>query len=288
MASAKAEFDWTPLILSLMAGLSTSLGASVVFLARRRSPKNDSRPPLGHHHLSFSLAFAGSVMVTVSFFSLLPESFADENSPEVFLLLSPASRRFWDRVACFGAGCGLYLLLAKCAFPEPDAILGFEGEEDSGDLVPLIDDSKDAAATKVRESVVKRQGSVVVQEAASSRPPVVDRIRSVSDPESPCPFLDEKPPSADPCTGCQWTRFSSGADLDNPEARRSWRVAMLLFVSLAVHNFPEGFAVAASSIHSPKLGVTTALAIAFHNIVSDFATTWSIFSSRRLHSSPNL
>ena len=29
--------------------------------------------------------------------------------------------------------------------------------------------------------------------------------------------------------------------------QRAWRVAMLLFVSLAIHNYPEGLAVAASS-----------------------------------------
>ena len=35
---------------------------------------------------------------------------------------------------------------------------------------------------------------------------------------------------------------------------------LLLFISLAFHNFPEGLAVAASTLHSQKLGFTTTIA----------------------------
>jgi ZIP family zinc transporter len=68
--------------------------------------------------------------------------------------------------------------------------------------------------------------------------------------------------------------------LTSKEARRSWRVAVLLFVSLFAHNFPEGFAVAATSVHSPKLGVTTALAIAFHNIPEGIAIAIPCLAAR--------
>jgi ZIP family zinc transporter len=77
-----------------------------------------------------------------------------------------------------------------------------------------------------------------------------------------------------------WYRFSSGSDLTSKEARRSWRVAVLLFVSLLAHNFPEGFAVAATSVHSPKLGVTTAIAIAFHNIPEGIAIAVPCLAAR--------
>jgi hypothetical protein len=63
------------------------------------------------------------------------------------------------------------------------------------------------------------------------------------------------------------TTYSSGSDLSSPEAPRAWRSAMILFVSLAVHSFPEGSAVAAPTMHPPKLGITTAIAIAFHTLL---------------------
>ena len=50
------------LLLSLAAGLSTLLGALVVFAARRRSEKL----------LAVSLGFAGGVMLAVSFTDLFP------------------------------------------------------------------------------------------------------------------------------------------------------------------------------------------------------------------------
>jgi ZIP family zinc transporter len=56
-----------PLILSLIAGLSTVIGAIVVFITRT---KND-------RFLTFALGFSAGVMLTVSFTDLLPTA---ENS----------------------------------------------------------------------------------------------------------------------------------------------------------------------------------------------------------------
>ena len=53
---------------------------------------------------------------------------------------------------------------------------------------------------------------------------------------------------------------------DVSDRRRAWRLTLVLFATLLLHNFPEGLAVAASAVHSPRLGQTTAVAIALHNI----------------------
>jgi ZIP family zinc transporter len=76
------------------------------------------------------------------------------------------------------------------------------------------------------------------------------------------------------------SRYSSGADLQTDDARRAWRVAMLLFISLAIHNFPEGLAVAVSSMHSQRLGVTTTIAIALHNIPEGIAIAVPCLAAR--------
>ena len=75
-------------------------------------------------------------------------------------------------------------------------------------------------------------------------------------------------------------RWSSGADLENPEQRRAWRVAMLLFVSLLLHNFPEGLAVAASAMESTHLGIAVTLGIMIHNIPEGIAIAIPCLAAR--------
>lgn len=48
--------------------------------------------------------------------------------------------------------------------------------------------------------------------------------------------------------------------------RRRWRLAIMMMVTLTLHNFPEGVAVAVSSMQSWNLGGVVAIAIAIHNI----------------------
>ena len=90
--------------------------------------------------MAFSLALAGSVMVTVSVVSIGPECLAASSMPKnaqhssldsdnsffIFgITLMPLwSIEFLHRLLSFGAGCLLYFLLSKYAFPdEPEEIL---------------------------------------------------------------------------------------------------------------------------------------------------------------------
>lgn len=57
--------------------------------------------------------------------------------------------------------------------------------------------------------------------------------------------------------------------------------AYLIAFGLILHDFPEGFAMANSYIHTPSLGVLVALAIALHNIPEEFAMAVPLIEAGR-------
>jgi zinc transporter ZupT len=189
-------------------------------------------------------------MMTVSLFSLLPEALEGPTSGVLFDLTPWA---IFGRLASFIVGSGMYWTLSKCAFPEPEEILGFQDENEKGnvvhpdkqDEVPLIEMKK--SPTKKDSLRIRSQASSGLskdEENSSSHP---------ADSTSEGNFEDIWPASDDTkkSTGTRtttksnnnapwWTSYSSGNDLASADARRAWRVTLLLFISLAVHNFPEG------------------------------------------------
>jgi ZIP family zinc transporter len=247
----------------------------VAFVVRTK-PTNGSHPsPLSHRTMSFSLALAGSVMVTVSFVSLLPESFANDDNNER-ALLSIQSTLFWERVISFLSGCGLYWLLSKC-FPEPVAILNFDDVEQFDANRSLLSSNHKEIEFDLND--VKKQ----LSKQFSGEPLRIRQFGKETYLKSAALTSqiaqDKDDEKAESSLGF-FKRYTAGEDLPTAEAQRAWRVAMLLFVSLLVHNFPEGFAVAASTMHSPKLGLTTALAIALHNIPEGIAIAVPCLAAR--------
>lgn len=73
-----------------------------------------------------------------------------------------------------------------------------------------------------------------------------------------------------PCAGvpmCAAGAEAEPAELtEAQQQRRSVRLAMLLLVSLTLHNIPEGFAVAISTVSNRRFGINVAIAVALHNI----------------------
>jgi zinc transporter ZupT len=437
------DTDWTtPLLLSTLAGLSTCLGAAIVFCMQRQrhgnKPRNGKRGGgdsggLGHEHLAFALSLAGSVMITVSVASILPECFAvddDDNIgvqdtsatgttatgtsgpslaanriPSILHHYTPiGSPLFWERCIAFGIGCALYLLLSKCAFPEPDAVLGLttscdnstdhhhsqvqlhmasssspqlvqsfdesttvplssssrtihnktttdhnstgtttttttlfrtaaaqhrigtthrrhRSTPDDAELLPFLTTSNGAFLVHEESKNINTSSGLVLTTDADSVQGGTSSTGTAPQHEErslvPCESL-KKASQRRVCSGgnflgrasirqcLHWMRGNDltsaaaaaamtvplGSTSHNPsldgttaaaaalEARRAWRVAMLLFVSLTVHNFPEGLAVAASSLQSARLGWTTTVAIALHNIPEGIAIAIPCLAAR--------
>lgn len=64
---------------------------------------------------------------------------------------------------------------------------------------------------------------------------------------------------------------------DDEDRKKRLRLTMLLFISLTLHHFPEGFAVAVTSIEGVRLGVWLCIAIAFHSIPEGIALAVSVY-----------
>eukprot|EP00977_Amphora_coffeiformis_P008092 scaffold1814_cov163-Amphora_coffeaeformis.AAC.3 len=271
------EGSWSkPLLLSVLAGASTSLGAAVV-LVRRSAP-------LRKAHLAMALSLAGGVMINVSLFSLLPESLEGSDG----VSLDVMSYSMLERLLSFVVGCVLYYMLSKCAFPEPETILGFE--EDKRQSISSKGKEESVPFVDMTTSPVSRKTSLRIRSQASSN--IKDEEKAATNPSTPSQDAVNKSLGtklvASSSTGTDtpssastwWSSYSSGNDLASADARRAWRVSLILFVSLIIHNFPEGLAVAASSMHSPHLGLTTAVAIGLHNIPEGIAIAVPCLAAR--------
>jgi len=67
--------------------------------------------------------------------------------------------------------------------------------------------------------------------------------------------------------------FSNRKDFDP----KLFRVGLLVALGIAIHNFPEGFAVFAGNLNSLELGAVIAIAIAIHNIPEGFAVSMPVY-----------
>ena len=317
-----ADAGWTPLLLSTIAGMSTCIGALIVFchpieeeddcnntesdkLMGSNSNNNKSRfrmrgtRKVSPSTMAFSLALAGSVMITVSVVSIGPECLAASSMPQnehmadeentffIFgLTLMPIlSMTFLHRLISFGVGCLIYFLMSKCCFPEPEEIL-----EMNSDLLRLSP-AKSTSASSIKSSdsdndedielsMNDKKNTIMLSPEADDMN--LQRRSGVANKETLTTIDDANSPSrkkglfrrspVDRIKFCTWFRaLTTGSDLATNEARRANRVAMLLFFSLLLHNFPEGLAVAASALESDQLGLTVTVGIMIHNIPEGIA-----------------
>eukprot|EP00560_Eucampia_antarctica_P007937 CAMPEP_0197823534 /NCGR_PEP_ID=MMETSP1437-20131217/874_1 /TAXON_ID=49252 ORGANISM="Eucampia antarctica, Strain CCMP1452" /NCGR_SAMPLE_ID=MMETSP1437 /ASSEMBLY_ACC=CAM_ASM_001096 /LENGTH=404 /DNA_ID=CAMNT_0043422755 /DNA_START=47 /DNA_END=1261 /DNA_ORIENTATION=+ len=302
----KAADDWMPLYFSAIAGASTCIGAGIVFLLPSTNSSSENSksvrivPP---GLMSFSLSLAGSVMVTVSVISILPECLVDDHGGDWIT---------WDnlifRILFFASGWGLYLGLNKClSIPDPEDLLAsavlpltspkkntnpnhgektkedhdYSGEDDEDEVLPFLS-SPNNNENNSRENhndssitpISKKSDDHVRSRRASNLSPTTKRSEVNGGNYM---WMMNSITSSSGTTISEWT---SGKDLQTKEQRNAWRVAILLFFSLLFHNFPEGLAVAASTLESEKLGITVMIGIMIHNIPEGIAIAIPCLAAR--------
>ena len=352
-----ADAGWNPLILSTVAGMSTCLGALIVFCHPLEEDEPDctdeettqltgdtealnagenpqlqnntqrafsiisrGRRKVSPSTMAFSLALAGSVMITVSVVSIGPECLAaasmpqnadldlEENSFFIFgMTLMPIySWVFLHRLLSFGFGCLLYFIMSKYAYPEPEEILsahsetlfnrtgGIQIERSFSDSSKCSDDGETQSGNNANKpgsesgrskseltsrSVVRRSGSSAESSVEMATFSNEVAVKDESSPGKSKAIFRES--HAEQQTWVSYLRsFFTGSDLATSEARRANRVAMLLFFSLLIHNFPEGLAVAASALESDQLGLTVTVGIMIHNIPEGIAVAIPCLKAR--------
>lgn len=305
--------QWMPLYLSSIAGASTCIGAGIVFLLPRTNSSSESSrnkrvvPP---GMMSFSLSLAGSVMVTVSVISILPECLV-ENEGGGFV----SRDKLFFRALFFALGWGLYLGLSKIlSVPDPEDLLASavlplscgEGEntkilnaneltaeasnEDYEHSGPINNETSEfLPATKSNNengSEEDKNKSLVISPSRRNDDGVRSRKATFNSSATKkgnnvdntnLTWVMSSISSSGSTKISEWT---SGKDLETKDQRNAWRVAVLLFFSLLFHNFPEGLAVAASALESEKLGITVTIGIMIHNIPEGIAIAIPCLAAR--------
>ena len=285
-SSEQSSSQWQPLYLSCVAGASTCIGAAVVFLQPVNDENKRNVPP---GMLAFSLALAGSVMVTVSLISIIPECLQDDSIDDGKFHMIPFFHitMAW-RVFFFLLGAALYFALSWFMHvPEPEDLLNSEnlklligGGKDSdkdvelnnfyqSEIRPLTVDINNTNTSNLHSSSLSK----------TKMRPALSGSRSISSSPDNSPTKSNNDRRID-TTPTGLRAWSTGKDLQNKDQRKAWRVAMLLFVSLLVHNFPEGLAVAASALESQSLGITVTIGIMIHNIPEGIAIAVPCLAAR--------
>lgn len=276
-----ANDDWKfPLMLSFLAGASTSVGAAIVFVFS---------PAVIQRSMAFSLSLAASVMITVSVISIGPECMhgvigTNEITGEILVETS----LLFQRVACFGLGCFGYYLLSKLLviLPEPESFFGsyqpdsMENTEETGKQGEKArpytkQESTSSSGNEENNSPSKRRSGGAVRRPVGRQHDPLPLSTSMSMESFESGTLNHEGDDEE-----KYKLLNPKSSSSQEERRRSWRLTMLLFVSLLCHNFPEGLAVVASTVESRELGITVAIGILIHNIPEGIAIAVPCMAAR--------
>ena len=269
-SESESSSSWVfPLLLSCLAGASTCVGAAVVFCFE---------PTTIRKSMAFSLSLAAAVMVTISVISILPEvatgivlfrqdaeaeAISTNNQYDIVLQRTIIrTALLFERLFSLGVGVSAYLLLAKLLVFLPDQehlyLLDDSGEQEECkrkyDLYLSADDGGNNINIKINnfDDRMERGIETAPNSINSSAFPLVRR-RAKRTSNRNATSKQEKSLDREMSHETLSSSGTGSTSFDDTEEqltaltierrKRSWRVALMLFSSLLIHNFPEGLCV---------------------------------------------
>jgi len=234
--------------------------------------------------MAFSLSLAAAVMVTISAVSILPQVFngifvaqdgkAMMNNAYDILLPSTKTivktRLLVERLFSLGLGVSAYLLLAKLLvfLPDPEHMFLVNEDNNNDDDNQAFQKRNDydlflASNDAMETGDSNRTDKETIRRRTTKRTTNHNtKMNTTASLSSESLLLPGSNGEGD---------FHDFVAMTQEQRKRSWRVALMLFVSLLIHNFPEGLCVAASAKESPELGITVAIGIFIHNVPEGIA-----------------
>ena len=194
--------------------------------------------------LSVVFAFAAGVMMCVSVFDVMVPQLTDAASPAAVL----------GTLCSCCAGVGLALLAEACLPSDVEALVSFFGTAPE----PHADASADSPDLEGGSQLPTPLGAT-----SPSAPGPHLRAAAGTGPAFTAPDV--------PCTPETKSKASAHSS--------HWRLAAIMFLTLTLHNLPEGVAVALSSTQAGGVGASLAIAVAVHNIPEGLAISVPVLAA---------
>lgn len=232
--------------LVIGAGLSTALGASVVFFPRL--VKLASR-----RVLASALGISSGVMTYVSFIEIFQKSvgsFEDSGKSE--------SDAYLYATLCFFGGAVFMLIIDALV-----RLIGGHGHSHDDDAVQGETDNEN----------VNTEEEVGGQACICSEDPVgdLDRMQKQADE-----LIAENEPQVDNATSTE-AEPSIEKPANTKENQKLVKMGINTAVAIGLHNFPEGLATFVAALDDPRVGGVLAIAIGIHNIPEGLCVALPIY-----------